>query len=218
VGLVTLTPPSSTTGEAPRAGRPRDPQRHAAILDACTELLLEVGYDRLSIDAVAAKAGVGKATVYRRWPNKGPLVIDAFIDSKPAVTPIDTGSLATDLDALRAAYCGSKSQRALCMIQAIASALPRDADLMHAFQERFATPRRERIELILLRARERGEIGDAVDVPFVADVLPSMMFQRLIVKGEPGGPDYVARVIDQVLRPLLGLSPTTPTPLGDTTE
>jgi AcrR family transcriptional regulator len=218
VASVTATPPPSAASDAPRAGRPRDPQRNAAILDACTELLLEVGYDRLSIDAVAAKAGVGKATVYRRWPNKGPLVIEAFLASKPAVTPIDTGSLATDLDVLRAAYCGSKSQRALCMIQAIASALPRDPDLMHAFQERFATPRRERIEHILLRARERGEIGDGIDVQFVADVLPSMMFQRLIVQGSPGGPDYVARVIDQVLRPLLGIAPTTTTPDGDTTE
>jgi AcrR family transcriptional regulator len=210
---VTSTPSSSAT-DAPRSGRPRDPLRDAAILDACTELLLSEGYDRLSMDAIAARAGVGKATVYRRWPSKGAVVIDAFTRHKPALTPIDTGTLAGDLDALRAAYCGSKSREALCMIRGIAAALPRDDDLKHAFQERFARPRRERIERILEQARERGELPDSVDVPFVAEVFPSMMFQHLIVQGEPAPFEYVSRVIDHVMRPLLGLAPPTD-PSGD---
>jgi AcrR family transcriptional regulator len=215
---MTSTPPS-TTGDVPRAGRPRDPQRDAAILQACAELLLADGYDRLSMDAIATKAGVGKATVYRRWPSKGAVVIDAFARLKPALSPIDTGSLEGDLDALRAAYCGSKSRDALCMIRGIAAALPRDDDLKTAFQERFAAPRRERIEQILRRAHDRGELHRDIDVPFVAEVFPSMMFQHLIVQGEPPSPAHVARVIDQVLRPLLGLAPTaTPPANGDATE
>jgi AcrR family transcriptional regulator len=199
-----------TSLEPARAGRPRDPQRDAAILDACTELLLRDGYDKLSMDAIATKAGVGKATVYRRWSSKATVVIDAFTRLKPALVPIDTGSLTDDLDALRAAYCGSASGDSLRMIRGIAAALPRDADLMEAFQSQFARPRRARIEHILERARERGELGAHVDIPFVAEVFPSMMFQHLILQGEPASPDYVARVIDQVLRPLLGLVPATP--------
>jgi AcrR family transcriptional regulator len=204
---VSATPTPDATA-APRGGRPRDPRRDEAILDACTELLLSAGYDRLSMDAIASEAGVGKATVYRRWPSKGALVIDTLTRLKPAVGHIDTGSLAGDLDALRAAYCNSSSQVAMCVIRGIAAALPRDPELRTAFQERFAKPRRERIQGILERANERGEIAAHIDIPFVADVLPSMLLQHLVVHGEPPPADYVSRIIDQVLRPLLGQTST----------
>ena len=103
------------------------------------------GYDRLSMEGVAAAAGVGKATVYRRWGNKAELVIDAMATLKPAIDTIDTGSLDGDIELMIAASCSPHSQRLLQVMVSICSALPREPELLEAFKTRFTEPRIARI-------------------------------------------------------------------------
>src|SRR5689334_25411269 len=92
--------PKSALAEEPVRGRPRDPSRDEAIIDATIDVLVRDGYDRLSMEGVAAAAGVGKTTVYRRWGSKAELVIDAMATLKPAIDTIDTGTLEGDVELL----------------------------------------------------------------------------------------------------------------------
>ena len=123
------------------------------------------GYDRLSMEGVAAAAGVGKATVYRRWGSKAELVIDAMATLKPAIDTIDTGSLDGDIELMIVASCSPHSHRLLQVMVSICSALPREPELLEAFKTRFTEPRIARITEMLIprpaprRARPRRRRG-----------------------------------------------------------
>jgi AcrR family transcriptional regulator len=191
------------TDERPR-GRPRDPSRDEAIIDASIDALVRDGYDRLSMEGVAAAAGVGKATVYRRWSSKAELVIDAMASLKPAIDTIDTGSLDGDIELMVAASCSAYSQRLFRVMVSICSALPREPELLEAFKTRFTEPRIERITEMLIRARDRGELGPDVDVAMAASLVPSLMLQRALMTGQPAGRLYAEQVVRSVLLPVLG--------------
>ena len=190
--------------EEPRRGRPRDPSRDEAIIDASIDLLVREGYDRLSMEAVATAAGVGKATVYRRWSSKAELVIDAMATLKPAIDTIDSGSLDGDIELLIAASCSPHTERLLQVMASICSALPREPELLEAFRVRFTEPRIARISDLLLRARDRGELGPEVDVAMAASLVPSLMLQRVLMTGQPAGRAYAEKVVGSVLLPVLG--------------
>jgi len=185
-------------------GRPRDPSRDEAIIDAAIDLLVRDGYDRLSMESVATAAGVGKATVYRRWGSKAELVIDAMATLKPAIDTIDTGSLDGDIELMIAASCSPHSQRLLQVMVSVCSALPREPELLEAFKTRFTEPRIARITDMLTRARSRGELGPDVDVAMAASLVPSLMLQRVIMTGQPAGRVYAEQVVGSVLLPVLG--------------
>ena len=190
--------------EAPARGRPRDPSRDEAIIDASIELLVRDGYDRLSMEAVASEAGVGKATVYRRWSSKAELVVDAMAMLKPSVDTIDTGSLDGDLELMVSVSCSPHSRRLFQVLVSICSALPREPELLEAFRTRFTEPRIARISGILERARVRGELGPDIDIAMAASLLPSLMLQRALTTGEPAGRTYAEQVVGSVLLPVLG--------------
>jgi AcrR family transcriptional regulator len=190
--------------EEHRRGRPRDPSRDEAIIDASIDVLVRDGYDRLSMEGVAATAGVGKATVYRRWGSKAELVIDAMTSLKPAVDTIDTGSLEGDIELMIVASCSPYSQRLLQVMVSICSALPREPELLEAFRTRFTEPRIARITAMLVRARGRGELGPDVDVAMAASLVPSLMLQRVLMTGQPAGRGYAEQVVGSVLLPVLG--------------
>jgi AcrR family transcriptional regulator len=204
--------------ERPR-GRPRDPSRDQAIVDASIDLLVREGYDRLSMEGVAAEAGVGKATVYRRWASKAELVIDAMATLKPALDSIDTGSLDGDIELMISAACSPHSQRLQQVMMSICSALPREPELLEAFKTRFTEPRIARISDMLVRARSRGELGPEVDVAMAASLVPSLMLQRALMTGQPAGRGYAEKVVGSVLLPVLG-RPARPisTPHTETTD
>ena len=185
-------------------GRPRDPSRDQAIIDASIDVLVRDGYDRLSMEGVAAEAGVGKATVYRRWSNKAELVIDAMATLKPTIDTIDTGSLDGDIELMIVASCSPSSQRLLQVMVSICSALPREPDLLVAFKTRFTEPRIARITEILERARGRDELGPDVDVAMAASLVPSLMLQRVLMTGQPAGRAYAEQIVGSVLLPVLG--------------
>jgi AcrR family transcriptional regulator len=187
----------------PHRGRPRDPRRDQAIIDASIDVLVRDGYDRLSVEGVAAAAGVGKATIYRRWANKAELVIDAMATLKPTVDTIDTGSLDGDIELMVAASCSPTSQRLQQVMVSVCSALPREPELLEAFRTRFTEPRIALIAEMLVRARNRGELGD-VDVAIAASLVPSLMLQRALMTGQPAGRAYAEQVVGSVLLPVLG--------------
>jgi AcrR family transcriptional regulator len=188
----------------PARGRPRDPSRDEAIIDAAIDALLRDGYDRLSVEGVATAAGVGKATVYRRWGNKAELVIDALSTLKPSLDAIDTGSLDGDIELMIAVSCSPHSQRLLQVMVSICSALPREPELLEAFRTRFTEPRIARITAMLDRAKARGELGPDVDIAMAASLLPSLMLQRVLTTGQPAGRAYAEQVVGSVLLPVLG--------------
>jgi AcrR family transcriptional regulator len=144
-------------------GRYRNVRSHRAILTATNQLIAELGYGRLTIEGVAARAGVGKATVYRWWPSKGALVVDALSENRAAPPAHDTGSLRTDLvraveyviDVLTASPEGS-------IIPALTADLVGDPTLAEMFRTRILRPRRVVVEQMLHRAVERGELPPGV--------------------------------------------------------
>lgn len=204
----------SAVAEEPPRGRPRDPSRDEAIIDATIDVLVRDGYDRLSIEGVAAAAGVGKTTVYRRWSGKAELVIDAMATLKTAIDTIDTGTLDGDIERMIGASCSRRSQRLQQVMVSICSALPREPDLLEAFKVRFTEPRIARIADMLERARSRGELGPDVDVPMAASLVPSLMLQRALMTGKPAGRAYADQIVGSVLLPVLGL-PARPHPNTD---
>jgi AcrR family transcriptional regulator len=206
---------STVVTEEPHRGRPRDPTRDEAIIDATIDVLVRDGYDRLSIEGVATAAGVGKATVYRRWSTKAELVIDAMATLKPAIDSIDTGTLDGDLELMIAASCSPHSQRLQRVMMSICSALPREPELLEAFRTRFTEPRIARITDMLERARGRGELGPDVDVAMAASLVPSLMLQRALMTGKPAGRVYAEKVVGSVLLPVLG-RPARPLSTTDT--
>ena len=205
-----LDPSAAVITEEPNRGRPRDPSRDEAIIDATIDVLVRDGYDRLSMEGIAAAAGVGKATVYRRWSSKAELVIDAMAILKPGIDTIDTGALEEDLELMVAASCSPRSYRLQRVMVSICSALPREPELLEAFRTRFTEPRIARITAMLERARGRGELGPDVDLAMAASLLPSLMLQRALMTGKPA-----EQVVGSVLLPVLG-RPARPLPTTDT--
>jgi AcrR family transcriptional regulator len=196
-------------------GRPRDPRCDEAIIDASIDVLVRDGYDRLSVEGVAAAAGVGKATIYRRWANKAELIIDAMAALKPTIDTIDTGSLDGDIELMVAASCSPTSQRLQQVMVSVCSALPREPELLEAFRTRFTEPRTALIAEMLVRARNRGELGPDVDVAMAASLVPSLMLQRALMTGQPAGRVYAEQVVGSVLLPVLG-RPARPISTTDT--
>ncbi|GAB3866066.1 TetR/AcrR family transcriptional regulator [Nocardioides maradonensis] len=183
--------------------RPRvEGDREQEIFDAALAILVDVGYDRLTMDAVASKAKASKATLYRRWSSKAALVIDALVQHKePLVAPADTGSLRGDLLATFCAPGGLTDHNQTAMLGAVITATGRDADFAAAFREKFIGPKLEVGREIYRRAAARGEIRDDIDIDLVAAALPGIVLHRMFLLGEAPNQDLIARVIDQVILP-----------------
>jgi len=159
------------------------------------------------MDGVAAEAGVGKATVYRRWAGKADLVIDAMATLKPVGSTVDTGSLDGDIEQMATLSCSPQSQRLIQVMASVCSALSREPDLLEAFRTRFTEPRIARLTEILERARLRGELDPHIDVAMAASLMPSLMLHRALTTGRPAGRAYAEQIVTTVLRPVLGLPP-----------
>lgn len=171
-----------------------------AILDATTQLLVEGGFGRLSVDAVAARAGVGKATIYRRWRSKPDLLRAALARFEDAVPAVDTGALRTDLrEFLRSSveeFVDSPAARLMPQLAAEAQHDPALRDLLHAY----ATVRRGVIRDILDRARRRGDLRDDLDTDVVVDMLMAPIFIRKLITGAPIEASATDAAIDMLLR------------------
>ena len=182
--------------------RPRvEGDRQEEILRATVEVLIELGYDRLTMDAVAAAAKASKATLYRRWSSKAELVVDAIQRGCPAPAQVDTGSLRGDLIQMSCGDGGLTDEIPMSAMAGLMTALHLDPDLQRAFQERFLAPRLALVDTVYRRAMERGEVPPGADVELLAQALPAIVVHRSFVLGVPADPDYVERVVDHIILP-----------------
>jgi AcrR family transcriptional regulator len=177
---VTTNRPIPTTVAA--RGRPRSTQAEQAILQATTEILEERGFAALTMEEVAARAGVGKATVYRWWSSKGTLAFDAFLARFLEGQPMpDTGSLRGDLlAALRAWIRTVKGTATGRILAGLIAEVQRDPELADAWRQRFVGVVRDRHRRMLERAIERGEIARKCDTDVVLDLLYGSAYHRLL--------------------------------------
>lgn len=194
----------------PAANRPRVAgEREDEILATTVDVLVEQGYDRLTMDAVARECRASKATLYRRWEGKPDLVIDALIRAKnmPVVEPEDTGSLRGDL---LAAFCGRHGiahSKASAVLGAVLTAVTTDPDFAALFRTRFIEPKIEATRRIYARAIERGEIDDGLDLDIIVPALAGVVLHRMYVLGSPPDDADVERVVDHLILPAV-LTPT----------
>jgi AcrR family transcriptional regulator len=189
---------------AARAGCSRSAAREFAICDAALALLAEVGYDRMSMDSVAARARASKATIYRRWPGKRELVLDA-VRSRVAdiVEPPDTGSLRGDIIAtLRVMAEGIGGQDAALMA-GVLRAMRSAPELADCVRTQVLEKKRYIGRTLVERAIARGELPPDADHGVWHEVAPPLMFFRILVADEPVDDAFLTHVADDVLVPLL---------------
>lgn len=177
--------------------------REAELLAVTLQLLQQHGYDRLTLDGVAATARASKATVYRRWPTKAELVLAAFIEGirQVAVEP-DTGTLRGDLLHLGDVICQQARQHA-GTIRAVLVEVSRNPALSDALQHQFLDQRKALIRRILQQAVDRGEIVEDVISDELWDLLPNYLIFRAIVPNRPPTRRTVQTLVDDVIIPSL---------------
>ncbi len=184
--------------------RPRvEGGREEEILDATVAVVAELGYDRLTMDAVATAAKASKATLYRRWTTKAELVVDAISRAKGCPIPedVDTGSLRGDLISMSCGDGGFTDELPMSVIAGLLTALHRDPELQKAFQERFLAPRQDVVATVYARAVERGEIAPDVDIELLSVTLPAVIIHHAYILGVEPTDDLILRVIDNVILP-----------------
>jgi AcrR family transcriptional regulator len=182
----------------------RGAAREAAICQATLELLAEVGYDRMSMDAVATRAHASKATIYRRWPGKYEMVLDA-VRSRAAAehAPVDTGTLRGDLlNTLRVLGDGIGAEDAALMAGAL-RAMRAAPELGSCMRDHVIEDKRAIARTIVSRAVARGELPPDADPDLLHEVAPALVFFRLLFSGQQVDEPFLEHVVDDVLIPLL---------------
>jgi AcrR family transcriptional regulator len=181
--------------------------RDVAICDATLALLLEVGYDRMSMDAIAARAHASKATIYRRWAGKQELVLDAVKARGVGLTVAeDTGSLKGDLVATyRSAVHGSAADDA-DLIAGVLRAMRTAPELADCVRNQVVESKCDVSRVIVARAVARGELRAETDPLILHEVASALWFHRVLVVGGPVDDAFIAHVVDDVLMPLLDRS------------
>jgi AcrR family transcriptional regulator len=185
-------------------GRPRSAQADEAIVEATIALLVEEGFDRLSMDAVAARAGVGKATIYRRWPSKEALVIEAVARRTDPFTFVGDGPIRDQLvQVLEGVLAKSRTGvgRLLpCMVGAGVS----NPSLAEHYRRQILAPRRAGVAAIIQAGVDSGELRADLDVDLAVDQVVGPLLYRVVVQDIAAGPGDCARLVDAVLA---GLAP-----------
>jgi len=196
-----------TAAEMPRpsrGGRPRDPSRDGVIRAAILRLLADVGYGALTMDAVASEAGVGKATIYRRWRTKQDLVVDTISDlTRTEATAPDTGSLEGDLRALLHSLVGVINGPTGAATLSLLSTVPHHPALAEAFRSGPLGVWKSAFGEVFTRAEERGELTPGTGNSVAAETTSALMVQRWLLTGRPVDEAFADEVLDTVVLPLL---------------
>lgn len=189
---------------ARRPGRPRDARADTAIMDAAVAVLADRGPAGFTVDEVAARAGCGKATIYRRWPSRANLLLDTAHSMGLEPERVDTGSVHDDLvrivSQLAAKLRDTPAGRIMPGVIAEASVNPEMRQVLSAF----IRDRRERPREVVERAIARGELAPDTDVELVLDMIGAVPFYRELVSGQPLDECDVRRVVAVVLAGLGG--------------
>jgi AcrR family transcriptional regulator len=200
---VTTNDPAAADawGRSRGPGRPRDSSRDEAILASTLEILKEQGYRGLTIEGVAVSAGVGRPTIYRRWPSKPALVVAALVRStRLAVPAVDTGSLRGDLTAVQHHQVELMSSPESRRVTAgLIADLATDPELNQIYVREYLAPRRATVWQVLQRAVDRNELDADVDFAFVYDLLVGPLFMRAVVWGQPLAPDAAEKTVEVIL-------------------
>ncbi len=192
--------PENNNGGKRLPGRPRSEEARRAILRSTIRLLQHTGFAELSIEAIAAHAGVGKATVYRWWPDKGALVVDAFASSAEEELHFpDSGSVYRDMSLQMNQFLAILRSRRGRIVSAVIAGGQSDPGLIQAFRERFLRPRRQEAYQTLRRGIERGELPRNLDLDLLLDILYGAIYMRFLIRHDELGEDYIAEVCHLVL-------------------
>jgi AcrR family transcriptional regulator len=191
-----------------RGGRPRDPSRDGVIRAAIVQVLADSGYAGLTMDAVAAAAGVGKATIYRRWRTKSELVADAVTElSSSTIEVPDTGSLEGDLRVLLHWLVETINGPLGAATLSLLSALPHQPDLRAAFENGPLQLWSSTFRQAWKRAEARGEVPPPVLGTAVASIASAPVLQRWLFSGLPVSHEFADEVLADVVLPLITASP-----------
>ncbi|MGW2516651.1 TetR/AcrR family transcriptional regulator [Streptomyces sp. NPDC001617] len=181
------------------------PEREAELYEAVLDLLREVGYDALTMDAVAARTKSSKATLYRQWGGKAELVAKAVRHNKPGSSEaVDTGSLRGDLHALtlRSDDCEMEANSAL--MRGLAMAIHSNEDLLRAFKEHLMEPEMAEFRTVLQRAVARGEVrADNPAIDFMVHMMIGAFAARGMIDEQPPTQSFLISYIDAVVLPAL---------------
>jgi AcrR family transcriptional regulator len=188
-------------------GRPREPHTDERILEAALRLMAQQGFVRMSMDAVAAEAGVTRPTIYRRWPSKIELAMAALVaycdNSRPPVVGDTRADLIAEMEHFRRAILRPNGMSLLGTVLAEEHETP---ELLAAFREYLVTPRRQALTTILERARERGELTPEADIGLAVNMLVGALYAQYLA-ATPFAEDWSQRVVDAALMSLAHCPP-----------
>ena len=175
-----------------------------AIFDAVLHQLQTVGYAGLTMEGIAHCAHTGKAALYRRWPHKDDLVVDALDHALPAMADLpDHGNVRDDLLDLLRRIAALMNSPTPCALQTLLAEIDRDHPFFQLLHERVLKPRKRLFLTALQRGAERGQVRPDAVSPLVAEVGPAMVAQRFLADGPPVPDEFVVSVVDDVVVPLL---------------
>ncbi|MFE8948181.1 TetR/AcrR family transcriptional regulator [Streptomyces sp. NPDC003233] len=183
------------------------PEREAELYEAVLDLLREVGYDALTMDAVAARTRSSKATLYRQWGGKAELVAKAVRHSKPggSADGVDTGSLRGDLHALTLRSDDCEMEQNSALMRGLAMAVHGNPDLLKAFKEHLIEPELAEFRRVLQRAIDRGEVrADNPAIDYVMHMMIGGFAARSLIDEQPPTQAFLLSYIDAVVLPALG--------------
>ncbi|SEU40652.1 TetR/AcrR family transcriptional regulator [Nonomuraea wenchangensis] len=184
----------------------RSQRSRQAILTAARELITEMGYAKLSIEAIAARAGVGKQTIYRWWPSKGAVVLDAFLALSEAgpeqdMALPDTGDLEADLKVVMRATVAEFADPAFeAPIRALNTEIINDPALAAQYQEKLAGPVDEAKKERLRSAQRAGQLAAGADLDLALELLYAPLYQRWLLRSGPLTPQYADALVDAFLK------------------
>lgn len=194
---------TESIAEARGRGRPRSEKAQKAILAAAIDLLLEHGLHAMSMDAVAERAGVSKATIYRWWPSKELLALDALATEWQVTAPDasrDTGSLRGDLLArLRPWLRQLRDKPYGRVVAGLVATAQGDAEFAGLYLERFVRPRRDAMRPVLLRAIDRGEIPANIDLEVALDLIYGPIYHRMLHSHAPLDERFARNLVDTII-------------------
>ncbi|WBO65759.1 TetR/AcrR family transcriptional regulator [Streptomyces camelliae] len=186
------------------------PEREAELYEAVLDLLREVGYDALTMDAVAARTKSSKATLYRQWGGKAELVAKAVRHNKPGgigLDDIDTGSLKGDLHALTLRSDDCEMEQNSALMRGLAMAVHSNPDLLRAFRDHLIEPELASFRRVVQRAVDRGEVkADNPAIEFMMHMMLGGFAARTMIDELPPTQAFLMSYIDAVVLPALGVS------------
>jgi len=183
-------------------GRRRSERSRRAILDAAAKLLSKRGYADITVEGIAAEAGVGKTTIYRWWPTKASIYMELYAELAAKITPpADTGNVATDLSLLiRGAFRLYRETAAGVALAGIIAEAQSNAAVSRIVRNEFAPSRRQIILTLLERGARRGEISKDIDLDLLSEAIAGAVWGCVLVGSAPLTDRHASRLIDTIIR------------------